>query len=177
MRHLVLQRPLYMSNTAMPQANQVASGFIGAHAIIDTDPGCILSQFPLVVDQHNRKVKRVQLCQVLCRWAREHSKEASYKTSAYDAVDDITAIFLMIYIGNTIQDEFIRGTTYDFAYATHQLRDKRPGERRYQSTKEPTALTSQARRSNIGHKALLFHNAQNAFASFRIHILFLIEHA
>ena len=122
MRHLILQRTLDMSNTAMSQTNQVASGFIGSQAIIDTDPGRILRQLPLVIDQDNRKVARMQLCQVLSRWTREYSKKASHQTGPNDAVDDITAIFLMIHISDAIQDEFIRRTAYDFTDTTHQFR-------------------------------------------------------
>src|SRR5258708_29787483 len=56
MRHLVLERTLDMSDTAMPQTNQVTGGLKGAHAVIDADPGCSLRRYPLVVDQHNGKV-------------------------------------------------------------------------------------------------------------------------
>ncbi len=129
-----------MSDTAMPQANQVASGFIGTHAVICADPRCPLGRYPLVVDQHNGKVARVQFRQVLRRGARKDSKQASRQPGPNDAINDITVIFLMIYVSDAIEDEFIRGTAYDFAEALHQLRDERPGQGRDQHTYQATAL-------------------------------------
>src|SRR5215472_1233421 len=83
----------------------------------------------------------------------------------------------MIYVGDAIQDEFIRGTSYNFADAPHQFWDERPGERRHQGAKEITTPPGQARSGNTGHEALLIHNAQDALTSRRVHIWLLIEHA
>src|SRR2546421_4066961 len=113
---------------------------------------------------------------MLHRGTWEDGQQPSNQLGSNDTVNHITAIFLMIHISNAIQDKFIRGTTYDFANASHQFRDERPGERRYQGAKQ-SAAPSQARSGDAGHKALLFHNAQDALASFRIHIRLLIEHA
>gem|GEM_PF-6153923 len=53
------------------------------------------------------RAQRFHSCQMLRRGIREDSKQARRQPGSRDAVNDITAIFLMIHIGDAIQDEFI----------------------------------------------------------------------
>src|SRR5579884_1278153 len=62
MRYLVLEGTLDMSDTAMAQANQVASSFVSPHAVIDTEPGRALWRNALVVEKNNRKLGERKFC-------------------------------------------------------------------------------------------------------------------
>src|SRR5581483_2169249 len=73
MRYFILERTLDMRNAAMPQANKMAGSLIGPQAVISADPGRSCGRYSLVVDQDNRKVARVQFCQVLRRATRKDS--------------------------------------------------------------------------------------------------------
>src|SRR5579872_7344665 len=81
----------------------------------------------------------------------------------------------MIRISDAIQDEFIRGTTYDFADAPHQLWNKRPGQGRDQHTDQAAAPVGQARGGKAGNKLLLLHDTQYPLACRRVHVWLVVE--
>src|SRR5450755_3249768 len=113
---------------------------------------------------------------MLQRGTWKDCNEARHEVGSNDAVNNITAIFLMIHISDTIQDDFIRGTAYNFADASHQLRHEWPCESRYQGTEEATVPASQTGSGDAGHKALLFHDAQYTLSRCRVYIWFLIQY-
>src|SRR5579859_5946249 len=82
----------------------------------------------------------------------------------------------MVRISNAVQDEFIRGTTYDFTDASHQFGDERPCQIGDQHTDQATAPVGQARGGDAGNKLLLFYDTQHLLACRRVHIRFVVQH-